>query len=217
MSSPSNRILEEGNVAQAIKEARATYGDSALLADIETTAAFACTMDVDPMGALLKGPPDSGRLWAAQTLIERCKGWSDLPKNLYSSTPSPVDIARTRGKPAGFDEAMRLIRTSNRAIQLQDAGWLLLENDDSRIMQVNGIDPDLGFQERLKSWIFASTLWECETQGGCGSQHLLTLAFCVNAGCREGSTYREALANATSAREMRATEAFLAWIRASRR
>lgn len=186
------------------------------MADIEAEAMSACTLDIYAMDASLKGPPDSGRLWAAQALIERCKGWSDLPVVSYQSAPSPIDVARTHGKPAGFEEAMRLIRTSDRTYQLRDAGWLLLENGDSRIMQVRGVDPELGFQERLKSWIFASMLWECEARGGCGPTNLRTPALCFSAGCREGSTYREALASVMPAREMRATEAFLAWIRANR-
>ncbi|HJU40564.1 MAG TPA: hypothetical protein VJ724_13390 [Tahibacter sp.] len=211
-------VLRAADVGDAVMQARAAYGESDELANIERLVVGACATDVDPYGTLFKGPPDQSRLWAAQALVERCKGWDKVPPSTWRTTfDSPVQTMKSRGKEAALELAMRVIRTSDAFAELHEAGVLLIESGDSRILDVPGAEPGLGTVELIGAWIYASALWECDSQGGCGPDHLRTLAYCVTVGCREGSTYRDAVTSATPAREMRTVDAFLAWIRANRR
>jgi hypothetical protein len=216
--SPIADILTAANAGEAVMQARAAYGESDELANVEQIVVGACATDVDSYGTLFKGPPDKSRLWAAEALVARCKGWDKVPQSKWRSTSeSPVKLMRDRGKDAALERALRIIQTSDAFGELQEAGVLLLENGDQRMLKIPGLDPDLGVVELIGSWTYAAALWDCDSHGGCGPDHLRTLAFCVNAGCREGITYREAVSDSTPTRTMRAADAFLAWVRAGRR
>jgi hypothetical protein len=208
-------IMNSPSLVQAIADARTKYGQSKTISYAEMSIRMICSIDADLTGAVDSG--DTSRLWAVSQVRQQCADIEKLPEgNVPVSFDSPAKAEKEYGAEAGVKASLQVIRTSDEAPELIEAGQVLIESNQVTSSSIPGIDANLGQVELTKAWIYASTLWSCDQNGGCGPENFQTAAFCANAGCPAGSTLWNGMRAAIPAREMQAVEVFYRWIKNNR-
>jgi hypothetical protein len=212
-TSPQATIMNATNLAKAIQQAHAEYGETNSVLYAENFAAMACARDPDPNGTISSHTPDPLRAWAISKWLQQCQGMSNLQhidgKIVFSS---PAKIAKDQGVEAGIQAAMQTLQTSDEIPELDEAGQLLIENGQLQKANIPGLDPNLGAPDLFRSWVFAAELWSCDQSGGCGPNNFRTVNYCSVAGCPPDSDFRSALNASLSVRDMQAVNALYQWI-----
>jgi hypothetical protein len=219
--SPLSTYFAGTSAAEALQTAIREFGeDDYRVSHLTVMTHGLCNAGADPEG-VMQGPiPDAARVWAIEALLAYCEDFSaDLDKlpPTRNAPESVLRVERRLGPEAAASYARDVLGGEVDLLEFHEAALYLLEHGHSPTVASLGLPADgYGFADQQRALLQAVKLFVCDLSGGCGSYNPLTLGYCIEAGCRPGSTLWSAYRDNLSQGDYWLVSGYYNWLRQHR-
>lgn len=219
--SPGRLLNEAESARDAIKAIELAFGRDDYRVDrLKLFVQGLCSGDLDPKRSLAMSAPDPTRDWAIEAVLDYCEGWSESEHGPVGASDAPeflFQLDRRLGEQAAIDAANKRMKSSSDWLDINESLEFLHEKGQLPGPSKLGLtDSDYGPVDVREVLHYTTSVVACDLAGGCPARSPLTLRFCVDIGCKPGSSLLDGLRERLSPSQYRLLMAYRNWFLSQR-